>query len=281
MSAAQKPRPEREGNPRIARVAGHMGELLQGRMGPEGPVALITLPCPVLGVTARRCPGPFALHRRGHVALGLARAAEMLRALDLPVGGRFHLAGSLPPGGGAGASTAALVAIARAAGAGEARIAAACLAIEGASDPLMFAAPERLLWASRRGEVLARLPPLPVLEVLAGFCGPAQRTDPADARFPDMADLAARWPSACGDGRRVAALAAESARRTICLRGPEGDPTARLAERLGAAGFAIGHTGPARALLFLPGTVPAGAAGMLRAAGLRRVLRYRIGGGDA
>ncbi|MFT4151923.1 MAG: propanediol utilization protein [Paracoccaceae bacterium] len=258
-----------------------MGELMQGRLGPDGPVVLITLPCPVLGVTARRRSGRFALHRSGQVALGPAQAAALLRALDLPVTGRFDLASDLPPGGGAGASTAALVALARAAGADETRIAAACLTVEGASDPLMFRAPERLLWASRRGEVLAHLPPLPRIEVLAGFHGPPQRTDPADARFADLADLAAGWPAACGDARAVAALAAESARRTLALRGPAGDPTETLAQDLGALGFAIGHTGPARALLFLPGTVPANARAALRAAGFRGLVRYLIGGGDA
>jgi len=33
---------------RSVRISGHFGELLQGRLGPQGPVALITLPCPVL-----------------------------------------------------------------------------------------------------------------------------------------------------------------------------------------------------------------------------------------
>ena len=32
----------------VARVAGHFGEFLQGRLGAEGPVALVTLPCPAL-----------------------------------------------------------------------------------------------------------------------------------------------------------------------------------------------------------------------------------------
>ncbi len=258
-----------------------MGELVQGRFGPGGPVVLITLPCPVLGVTARRSPGRFALHSRGSVALALERAEMLMRALDLPVTGRFDMHGDLPPGGGAGASTAALVALARAAGAEDARIAAACLAVEGASDPLMFADPGRYLWASRRGEALAHLPPLPRIEVLAGFHGPAQRTDPADERFPDVADLIARWSDACGDARTLAALASEAARRTLALRGPAEDPTGALAEELGAAGFAIGHTGPARALLFLPRCVPAGAAGVLRRVGFRGILHYRIGGRDA
>lgn len=36
---------------RRAEVRGHFGELRQGRVGPQGQVALITLPCPVLGCT--------------------------------------------------------------------------------------------------------------------------------------------------------------------------------------------------------------------------------------
>ncbi|WP_240904362.1 propanediol utilization protein [Rhodobacter sp. SGA-6-6] len=258
-----------------------MGELIQGRLGPQGPVALVTLPCPVLAVTARREPGAFALHLEGEVALDADRAAALLRALELPVAGRFTLRGDLPPGGGAGASTAALVALARAAGAEEARIATACRVVEGATDPLMFAEPGRLLWASRQARVLAHLPPLPRLEMLAGFHGPARRTDPEDQDFPDIADLAAAWPDACRSAEGVAALASTSARRTLGSRGPTGDPTERLAERLGAAGFAIGHTGPARALLFLPGKVPEEAEAALRAAGFRGILRYGIGDGHA
>lgn len=255
-----------------------MGELVQGRLGLHGPVALITLPCPVLATTASLRPGPFHLHQPGAAVLRPAQAADLLRRLDLPVAGHFTLCGTLPPGGGAGASTAALIALARVAGAEEARIAAACLAVEGASDPLMFATPERLVWASRRGEVLARLPALPRLEVLAGFLGPPRRTDPEDDGFPDVSDLLATWPAACTDAVAVAALASASARRTLALRGPAGDPTERLGQSLGAAGFAIGHTGPARALLFLPGTLPETAAEHLRGAGFRGILRYMIGG---
>ncbi len=273
-----KPSRSPEGKPQRIRVAGHMGELVQGRLGPDGPVALITLPCPVLAATASRRPGPFHLHQPGAAVLRPAQAADLLRRLDLPVAGRFTLRSTLPPGGGAGASTAALVALARAAGAEETRIAAACLAVEGASDPLMFTAPERLVWASRRGEVMAPLPALPRLEVLAGFFGPPRRTDPGDDGFPDVSDLLAAWPAACADAAAMAALATASARRTLGSRGPEADPTEGLAQGLGAAGFAIGHTGPARALLFLPGTLPAAAARHLRGAGFRGILHYAIGG---
>lgn len=258
-----------------------MGEILQGRHGPAGPVVLVTLPCPVRGVTLRCDPGPFAVRAHPSLALDARRAEALLRRLGLPVTGRISGRGNLPPGGGAGASTAALVALARAAGAEEGRIAAACLAVEGATDPLMFADPARHLWASREGRTLARLPPLPPMDVVAGFCGPPQPTDPGDAHFPDVADLVATLPEACASVDRLAALASESARRTLALRGPAGDAVAGMAQRLGAAGFAIGHTGPARALLFRPGQAPAGAEAVLRTAGFRDLVRYSIGGGDA
>jgi hypothetical protein len=37
-------------------VAGHFGELLQGRLGPSGPLALVTLPTRAFAVTARFHP---------------------------------------------------------------------------------------------------------------------------------------------------------------------------------------------------------------------------------
>ena len=65
----------------------------------------------------------------------------------------------------------------------------------------------------------------------------------------------------------MAALASESARRTLALRGPADDPSAEIVRALGAAGHAIAHTGAARAFLFAPGTLPEGAGAVLRAAG--------------
>jgi uncharacterized protein involved in propanediol utilization len=265
-------------------VCGHMGELMQGRLGALGPVALITLPCPPLRLQVRRIEGAFHLHASAAPpALRRPRAAALLRELNLRIGGRYVLHSDLPTGGGAGASTAALVALARAAAAAEGRaldpftLARATVAVEGASDPLMFAQPERMLWASRRGRVLADLPALPRMEVLAGFHGRMLATNPRDENFPDVSDLLARWPAACQDAAAVAAIATQSAQRLLALRGPASDPCAALARRLGALGFAIGHTGPARALLFRPGGVPANAAEVLRLAGFRSVLHYGIG----
>lgn len=261
------------------RVLGHFGELVQGRIGPGGPLALITLPCPSLAATLCRAPGTFRLHQTGARVLAGAEAARLLRALGRPVGGAHVLRLTMPAGGGAGASTAARVALARAAGETDpARIAAACLASEGASDPLMFPDPERLLWAPREGRVLGRLPPLPRLEAVGGFFGPPRRTDPRDLAFPDVSDLLAEWPTACASAAGVARLAGLSAARTLALRGPQGDPTPALAARWGAPGWSIAHTGSARALLYAPGTVPAGLEGALRAEGFSRITRFRVGG---
>ena len=120
-------------------VPGHFGEFLQGRIGPVGPVALVTLPCPALRARALRLPGPFALHRPGARVLSRAGAAGLLLSLGVRPEGRFSLRLDMPAGGGAGASTAARVALARAAGVTDREaIAPACLCSEGAVDPLML-----------------------------------------------------------------------------------------------------------------------------------------------
>jgi uncharacterized protein involved in propanediol utilization len=174
----------------------------------------------------------------------------------------------MPPGGGAGSSTAALLALARLAGVTDPdTIARACIAVEGASDPLMFPAPARHLWASRRGVRLAALPPLPPLGLAVGFVGAGRLTDPADHAFADVTDLAAAWPAACADPAAVAMLASESARRMLALRGAT-SPLPGLAVATGALGFAIAHTGSAVALLFRHGAVPADAPARMEAAGV-------------
>ncbi len=261
----------------MTRVYGHFGELLQGRIGPCGPLALVTLPCTALWAEAGMVPsGRFGLYQ-AQKAVPRAVLRRLVRALDLPVRGQFSLRLSMPLGGGAGASTASLLALALAAGApSDARLEAAVLAVEGASDPLARLHPERVLWASRLGVALGKLPALPRFEVLGGFFGAGQRTDPLDHTFPDVSDLVAAWPGP--DLATMADLASQSARRTLGLRGPANDPTEALARRHGALGFCIAHTGAARGLIFAPRTVPQAAAADLRAAGFSRITQFGCGG---
>ena len=249
--------------PRLC-IAGHFGELLQGRV--EGRLALVSLPCPVLAVRSggQGTPG----------LIGPRRVQALCRTLGLPVPAALPaLSADMPLGGGAGSSTAALVAVARVLGweGAPEDLARACVLAEGASDPLMFPAPERLLFAPREGEVLRALPPLPRFEVVGGFLGEGARTLAEDQDFPDIADLLPDWP---GDLPRMAALAAESARRTLAHRGPAGDPTAALAHDLGAPGWLIAHTGSARGMIFAPGAVPPHAAAALREAGMTGVIHF-------
>jgi len=258
-------------------VPGHFGEWIQGRMGADGPVALITLACPVL---CARAPGK-QLRMRDH--LDAERLGAFAIALGLGDPDWPDLDCDMPIGAGAGASTACLVASARAVGfdGPSATLASACLAVEGATDPLMHDAPDRLLWASRRAEVLRVLPPPPAAEIIGGFWGGPERTDPADAAFPDIADLVEFWAEATtrGDLAAIAGIATESARRCAALRGPA-DPMADLARELGALGLARAHTGSARGLIFAPEKAPDTAEATLREAGLENVLRFRTGGGE-
>ncbi|NDK33726.1 propanediol utilization protein [Rhodovulum sulfidophilum] len=265
-----------------ARVAGHFGEFLQGRLGVDGPLALVTVPCQALELRAARHPGRIPGLWQGKRPV-LSHAQFMTLAARLGTRpGRMRLHAGMPPGGGAGASTAALLAaircLARHALSPEEE-AALCLSLEGATDPLMHPAPGRLLWAPRAARVLGRLPPEPAFEVVGGFCGKGQRTDPADTAFADISDLVEAW-RATPDPAGRARLATESARRCHALRGgPDPAPLLELGRSLGALGLVAAHTGAAQGLLFAPGTAPPGTEAALRAAGLGQVLRFRTGGG--
>lgn len=268
----------------LIRVPGHFGELLQGRLGPKGPVVLVTLPCPVLAVRARLEAGQaFSLGRASAPIMTEARARAFLTELNLSIQGRIDFEAEMPPGGGAGVSTAALVGLARLAGwhGDDMTLARACIAVEGASDPLMLRQQAQALWASRLGEIIRTLPALPAMEVIGGFFGPPRRTDPLDDDFPDIADLIPLWQIAteARDLGQVAALASASATRTLAHRGAQLDPTASLAADLGALGYVIAHTGSARGLIFAPGQVPDDAKDVLGGAGYRGVVQFRAGDG--
>lgn len=251
----------------VLRVPGHFGELLQGRLGPDGPVALLTLPMP-LPVIAAQVTGPGAAI---HGPLPTALARELLRRLGLPFPGHVRLRALMPVGGGAGCSTAALVAVARLAGwrGDPLALARACVAVEGASDPLMLPGAGRMLWASRQGRIIAPLPPLARCEIVGGFFGPPQPTRQAQ-QFVDIADLIAAWPAA--DLPRQAQLASQSAARRWGA-----DPAARLAQGLGALGWVAAHTGSARGLIFPCGAAPPHWRAAMIAAGGRGLVAFRAG----
>lgn len=263
------------------RVNGHFGELLQGRIGPNGPVALITLPCPVLQMQAQSVAGPRLEIYSPQRVVSPQTARDFLNLIGTDSHQRIILNSAMPPGGGAGASTAALVALAKLSGLSDPQILAqACLKIEGATDPLMFAHPERLLWASRRARILDHLPALPKFEVLGGFWGPMSRTAPHDTDFADISDLIPTWRRAAakGDLAGLSALCSQSATRNLSLRGSPDDPTQRLATQINALGIVVAHTGAARGFIYARGTCPPDTAAFLRQAGFSNIVRFKAGG---
>lgn len=261
-------------------IRGHLGELIQGRLGTHGPVALITLPAPDLKLRVSHRAGPFTLFQPQGRAISRPHLRDILRGLDCPVTGRFIIDCPFPVGGGGGASTATRLAIGRILRPDlpDAALEQIVLSVEGASDPLLRAHPERLLWASRQGRVLAALPPLPRMRIVGGFDGPSLLTDPRDDHFPDIADLVAAWPAACADPAALGALVTQSARRTAAMRGIKIAPLLALSERLGALGCAIAHTGAARALLLPATRDPQPALDALGRLGFTHLVTYDIGG---
>lgn len=270
--------------PAAAEVAGHFGELVQGRLGPGGTVALITLPCPVLVTRVGYAPAAGALEADEPVSVK-ARAAARLALAEIGAagwGGRLTIDRPAAPGLGLGSSTAetlgAVRAVARAFGRTLApeREAALCLAAEGAVDPLMWEAP--VLFASREGRVIERLPSLPAMRVVGGVAGPPAATDPADGNFPDVADLFEAAVAALHTGDLAAlARAAEAAAEAAQARNPSPvwEPLRALARRHGALGVVASHTGPAIGLILAPESA-AEPGPELAALGLEGIVDYRL-----
>lgn len=258
-----------------ARVSGHFGEWLQGRLGPGGPVVLVTVACAALNVRIGfgSAPSIFSPQQldRFWETLGLAPTAVPALVYDMPLGA------------GCGASTATLISYARHAGFDGPvdRLIKACLAVEGASDPLMWPEPDSLLWASREGRIVTRFKRPPSCTILGGFWGAPQRTNPADSNFADISDLVDAWETHADAGNLagLASLASQSARRCTARHGAQGpaDPLPDLAKSLGALGHLRAHTGSARGLVFPPGSAPEYGRAALTEAGLTEAFTFLAG----
>lgn len=267
----------------------HWGELVQGRLGPGGPLALVTLPCPALRAEAWFEPG--GRHLRAEEPLFARAAAAALAQLGRSGqgGGRVTVKAAAPPGGGAGWSTATILAVIRAVAAAcaatmtpevESRIA---LSVEGAVDPLAFPADAPRLWAPREARTLAALAPPPPMRIAGAFDGPGVATDPADLDFPDMAAAFTqlREAFAAGDAALAATAATRSAEANLRRNPkPRWSAVQAIARQTGALGVAAAHTGSAVALLFAPDDQAAAwrACDALAAAGLSQARAFDLVG---
>ncbi|MFF0742699.1 GHMP kinase [Streptomyces sp. NPDC004111] len=265
----------------------HHGEILQGFFrDPAGRprAGLVTLPVPGPGSRARFVPRPGSAPDAVTVtpadrtkALRAARLAveECARGTGTPVcGGELRMGGSLPVGLGMGSSSsdvlAALRAVADAFGADLDADTLASLAVraEGASDPLMLDG-RPVLFAQREGRVLEvlgeALPPVVVVGCTLGGGRPVDTLALAgrdlspgsdgvaelDAyeRLLDLLRQAVREADPVLLGR-VATASARLGRRRLAH--PEFPALVEVAERLGAVGVQVAHSGNVAGLLLDP-----------------------------
>ncbi len=266
-------------------IPGHFGEFLQGRLGPDGPVVVVSAPSPDTGVTLTqdlsRAPGFDATLTACLPGRDLRRLCDLARLSD-PVG-RLFAQTTHAPGLGTGVSTSIRLAFLRLLGshrlspADEAEILLKC---EGASDPLMHPRPETHLWASRAAQTLRRLPPVNGIEVVGGIIAPPCATDPEDSNFADISDLIDLWPDAVtsGDMHAIGALTTQSAFRNAQHRGgPDLSGLMQAANATNAAGILLAHTGGLAGLIYASGQTPPAALPAVQVAGLSDIRPIRIG----
>ncbi|MFC9470118.1 GHMP family kinase ATP-binding protein [Streptomyces coelicoflavus] len=273
-------------------AACHHGEILQGVFRDERglPVhGLVTLPVHGRASTARftHRPGspPDAVtvtpagRTKARTAAVLAIRECAARHGQPPCGGELTLTGDLPLGLGMGSSTSDVIATVRAVadswGALLPPDTIALLAVraEGASDPLMHGA-RPLLFAQREGRVLetlgAALPPAVVVGCTVGGGEPVDTLSLAvSVRDEDLAAYEhlrrmLRRAVAEADTALLGRVSTASARlRQRALRHWEFPTLTGIADRTGAAGVQIAHSGNVAGLLFDP-----------RTPGLERRLRH-------
>ncbi|MFI7240637.1 GHMP family kinase ATP-binding protein [Streptomyces qinglanensis] len=265
-------------------AACHHGEILQGVFLDErrrACHALVTLPMNGPGAHAaflrRPDDGPDAVSvtppgraKARAAALLAVRECAALREEE-PCGGALRLSGDIPVGLGMGSSTSDVIATVRAvADSYRLRLAPGTIArlavrAEGACDPLMLG-PGPLLFAQRQGRVLealgTALPPAVVVGCALGGGAPVD-TLSLPARTGDDRELARyerlrrmlRTAVADADPAllgRVSTASARLGQRT--LHHPEFETLTAIADRTGATGVQIAHSGNVAGLLFDPRT---------------------------
>ncbi|WP_343040382.1 GHMP kinase [Streptomyces typhae] len=262
------------------RAACHHGEILQGVFLDERGrrrAGLVTLPMPSLGTRAEfvRRPGTEDItvapaDRTKALRAATYAMAECATRVQTPLcGGELTLSGNIPVGLGMGSSSsdviAAVRAVADAFGVRLAPEAVARLAVraERASDPLMLDG-RPLLFAQREGRVLeelgAALPPAVVVGCALGggrpvdtLALPARVYDTADVRAYERLRSLLRRAVATADPALLGRVATESARRgQRVLAHEEFGELVAVADRVGATGVQIAHSGNVAGLLFDP-----------------------------
>lgn len=256
-------------------ISTHFGEILQGRFArPGGGIVrgLVTLRCPKFTstVTVFLTPGDGDIQTSPSGRLKTAEAVlRTLRHLGVVgMSARVVVNNNIPMGLGAGSSTADVVATVYATAAAlarpvsEAEVAAITVDTEKASDPTMFLhlRDHTALFAQREGHVLERVAgTMPRVEVVGIELGP--RIDTVDLPVAEYTTLqitafealltVLRKACETGDAGLLGWVATESAKiNETHLPKEDFDDYCALAERHGAVGISVSHSGSAFAFLF-------------------------------
>ncbi|MGW5317072.1 GHMP family kinase ATP-binding protein [Nocardia thailandica] len=249
----------------VGAAFGSCGELLQGVTAGAGRHFLVTLPIR-RGAVAVFEPDPTrdeVTVLPAHKTKSRAVATAVLAATARPGGGTLTVHGDLPEGKGLASSTADLVATARAvADAAGTRLSApgieAVLRAVEPSDGVMY--PGAVAFYHREVRLLAALGDLPPLTVVTGDEGGSVDTVAFDRHRPPVSAATADEYSALlaalstavarRDTATIGAVATRSARLSTPLRArPHLEDTIAAAERLGALGVVVAHSGTTTGIL--------------------------------
>ncbi|MFI2478548.1 hypothetical protein [Nocardia xishanensis] len=249
----------------VGAAFGSCGELLQGVTADNGRDFLVTLPI-TRGSVAVFEPDPCRDDLTvvpAHKTKSRAVAAAVLAVSTALRGGVLTVLGDLPEGKGLASSTADLVATARAVADAEGRtlapteIEAVLRGIEP-SDGVMY--PGAVAYYHREVRLLAALGALPPLTVVTGDEGGCVDTVAFDRQRPTVPPVVAREYSSLlatlseaitrGDAATIGAVATRSARLSTPLRArPHLEATITAAERIGALGVVVAHSGTTTGIL--------------------------------
>ncbi len=243
------------------KVAGHFGELVQGRFGPDGPVVLVTLRRERLlnCVTYTPSSGPLVIDAEPQEMIREVATKMLAQFSGNDVGGTLVCERAVTPGHGTGSSTADLLGTIRAiSSAFELQLspeheAALCLEVEGAVDPLMFDRPT--IFASRGGRVLTWLDQLPEMQVIGVLADGPSSTDPTDTDFPDVSTLLDEFKVAVKDQdlSKIGEISTQSAELNQSRNpNPAWNQMREIADAVGAPGVVVAHTGSAIGIVLQP-----------------------------
>ncbi len=260
-------------------ISGHFGEFIQGRFDRDGSIVLITVPNLEHKATVVCTPDPFKVEQIVTQSKPKELVSKVFYTLNHSPKGQFRISLDMPECYWLGSSTAARVGLFLSINPDLSPefLAQSCINQEGASDPLMFSKPEKLLWAPRQGKIIRNLPKLPRIMCSGGLFGILQRTDPLDLDLQIISDLITEWESLDKIPIKIGEICSDTSDRTLKLKGHDDVSTKKIRKELGALVYSIVRTGTVRNFIFPHVSVPKKVKNFLEKARFMDVRQFSLG----